>query len=183
MQQNPLLAQLEGLIDPAQTSWWPLAPGWWILAALLLITLALLGLWLLRYTQRNAYKKAALKRLQAFKAQQQHTVVNINTVLKQTAISAYGRQTVSQLTGEQWLDFLATKNPKQKMIESELDQIKATLCKNLYTQSQSQTDDNLYRFAQSWIKQHQNTNQRTIKSVNTKAKTKGPEKRQEAKYA
>ncbi|RFQ16473.1 DUF4381 family protein, partial [Pseudomonas sp. ATCC 13867] len=40
------LDQLEPLIPPAPVAWWPPAPGWWVVAAL--IPIALWGLWLTR---------------------------------------------------------------------------------------------------------------------------------------
>ena len=42
---NPL-DQLEPLITPAPVAWWPPAPGWWVVAAL--IPIALWVLWLTR---------------------------------------------------------------------------------------------------------------------------------------
>lgn len=160
MPQNPLLSQLEGLIDPAQTSWWPLAPGWWILALLLVVVLIAVTFLLVKKSRQNAYKKEALNHLNNLKSQQQDTIANINILLKKTAISAYGRQTVSRLTGEDWVHFLIARNTKDKISESDKDQLKTTFCESLYTSQKNQTNENLYRFAQNWIKHHENTKQK-----------------------
>lgn len=165
MPQNPLLSQLEGLIDPSQTSWWPLAPGWWVLAMLLLLLLVAFSVWFANYKKRNAYRKEALKRLQHLKIQQQDTIANINALLKQTALTAYGRSAVSRLTGEPWLDFLLTKNTKHTVSETELNQLKTIVCEHLYSQKHAEPDGNLYRFAQHWIKQHQNEKKSHLKEA------------------
>ncbi len=44
---NPALEQLRDIHLPQSVHWWPPAPGWWIVAALLLA----LGIWLSRYLQ------------------------------------------------------------------------------------------------------------------------------------
>lgn len=65
------LEQLQALHDivlPAAPGPWPLAPGWWLLVLLLaLLTLrAALHLW--QVWRRNAYRRLALRRLRALRA-------------------------------------------------------------------------------------------------------------------
>ena len=50
---NPL-DQLQPTIAPPPVSWWPLAPGWWLLAALLCAALAGWGWHVLRRRRRRA---------------------------------------------------------------------------------------------------------------------------------
>lgn len=46
---NPALEQLRDIHLPQAVHWWPPAPGWWIVAALVLA----LTIWLVRYLQRR----------------------------------------------------------------------------------------------------------------------------------
>ena len=56
------LAQLRDIHLPAAVSWWPLAPGWWVLLAVVLITAVVFGL--LEIRRRRALKYRALRELQ-----------------------------------------------------------------------------------------------------------------------
>ena len=60
--QDPL-AQLQPLREPELISWWPLAPGWWLLCGLLFLLLLSLTWWLLRRYRANAYRRQALRQL------------------------------------------------------------------------------------------------------------------------
>ena len=66
--QDPLAA-LHPLREPELVSWWPPAPGWWVLGALLLLGLAILTWFALRRYQRNAYRRQALARLEALQSE------------------------------------------------------------------------------------------------------------------
>jgi len=48
---------------PPEPGLWPLAPGWWLVAAVLLTLAILAALWLYRRRQRHAYRRAALREL------------------------------------------------------------------------------------------------------------------------
>ena len=59
MAQTALLNSLTPNVAPEAPSWWPLAPGYWILAGLLMFGLTLLGL----YHHRRRPLRQALRRL------------------------------------------------------------------------------------------------------------------------
>ena len=60
--QDPLAA-LHPLREPLPVGWWPPAPGWWLLAALVLVALLALAWFALRRYRANAYRRQALARL------------------------------------------------------------------------------------------------------------------------
>ncbi len=109
--QDPLAA-LQPLRTPEPLPWWPPAPGWWLLAALLLIALAWAAWrgWC-RY-RRNYYRRAARQDLQAILARHaEHrdsarTLGELNTLLKAVALHAFPRAEVAALSGERWRSFL-----------------------------------------------------------------------------
>jgi len=61
--QDPL-ANLNPLRQPELISWWPLAPGWWLLLAIVLLGLSALVYFLIRRHRDNAYRRRALQQLQ-----------------------------------------------------------------------------------------------------------------------
>jgi hypothetical protein len=101
------LARLADIVVPPPISWWPLALGWWILAAAIVAALAILALSAVRRYHRNAYRRAALVELQAIGAvTDPASAVAVSAVLKRVALVAYPRSEVASLTGSAWLAFL-----------------------------------------------------------------------------
>ncbi len=108
---NPL-DQLHDLILPVPISWWPPAPGWWILATLLLMMLifALRKGW--QWYQRGVPKRAALKQLkqhwQAYQRDQNalQLLRDLDILLKRMALSYFPREQIAPLHGSAWLEFL-----------------------------------------------------------------------------
>ena len=109
--QDPL-ANLNPLREPAAISWWPLAPGWWILMLLLLVGAAGLAWWLYRRYRRNRYRRLGLRALQHIQSDFQRSgdvtacITAVNALLKNVALQAYPRSHVAHTHGQQWLDFL-----------------------------------------------------------------------------
>ena len=70
-QMSPEIAkELEKLKDirlPAEISWWPLATGWWILLAVLLISV--IGLFIFEIRRRRSLKFRALRELEPLRKQ------------------------------------------------------------------------------------------------------------------
>jgi len=109
--QDPL-AQLHPLREPALIGWWPPAPGWWVLLALALLSLAGLAWALLRRYRAGAYRRRALRQLEAIRRDFQgggssaECVARTNALLKSVALRAYPRPEVAPASGRAWLDFL-----------------------------------------------------------------------------
>ncbi len=109
-QTNPL-DELADIHLPDGVSWWPLAPGWWILIALAVIAAAAIYYWR-RHQQRNAYRHLALQELQqAYQDLQQHASTSVylqqlSNILRRTALSAYSTQFNASIKGDEWLCWL-----------------------------------------------------------------------------
>jgi Domain of unknown function (DUF4381) len=96
------LENLHDLVIPVPVPWWPPAPGWVIVSAVLVMVL---GWWLIRaiqHWQSNSYRREALVLLGKIDGSE----AELPTLIKRVALSAYPRERVASLTGEQWLAFL-----------------------------------------------------------------------------
>lgn len=96
---------------PEPGTWWPLAPGWWLLlGVVILIGLMLwaLRLWL-RHVSRRKRALAKFKALQErhLRGESAHSLVSeLSVLIRRTAISLYPREEAAGLTGEDWLHWL-----------------------------------------------------------------------------
>jgi hypothetical protein len=111
---------LEGLADivvPAPVSWLPQTIGWAVVAALLAAA-AVVMLWRWRrHALANRYRVEALHELAALERQlashsRDAALVRIAELLKRTAIAAYSRDAVAQLSGAEWVAFIRQRGPQ-----------------------------------------------------------------------
>jgi hypothetical protein len=101
--QAASLQNLNDIVAPPPVSWWPPAPGWYLLAVLLLAALAYLGWrWWLSW-QRNRYRRAALNELRSIGEQR---LRDLPALLKRTALACWPREQVAALSGVEWHRFL-----------------------------------------------------------------------------
>lgn len=95
------------IVLPEPGSWWPPAPGWiWVAALILVLAIAWIVLAWLRWRQ-NAYRREAVAELAATDL----TADQMFEVLKRVALVSYGRSEVARLSGIDWLRFLADSCP------------------------------------------------------------------------
>jgi hypothetical protein len=124
--QDPL-ANLQPLRQGEPIGWWPLAPGWWVLLAIAIVTLAVLAYLMHRRYQRNAYRRVALARLQALHSRYnaQHNtgdyLAQLNSLLKSVALRAYPREQVAAAHGFHWRTFLNQDLPPALQFPAEFD--------------------------------------------------------------
>jgi hypothetical protein len=109
--QPDALSGLRGYHLPEPVSWWPPAPGWWLLALLALLTaLALLAVAWRRYRHRAALR-AALAELDSLgrdhgDADPAALARQLSRLLRRFALTRYPRHEVAGLSGDDWLRFL-----------------------------------------------------------------------------
>lgn len=109
MNPQSIVAQLEPLRTPQAIGWWPPAPGWWVLALLLLAALAALGRWAWRLYRRGAPLRQARARLAEIAqsaATAEERVARLAALQRQVAIRVAGRGACAGLTGAEWSAFL-----------------------------------------------------------------------------
>ncbi|HHZ83293.1 MAG TPA: DUF4381 domain-containing protein [Nitrospirales bacterium] len=97
---------------PGPISWWPPAPGWWILLALLITGTMLIVLYAWYQRKRNRMRRVSLKEIdaiqEAFHAHKNNTrlVRELSVLLRRVCVSRYPRVDVASLTGVAWMSFL-----------------------------------------------------------------------------
>lgn len=96
---------------PDPLSWWPPAPGWWLLLTLL-VAIALLGGYLLHRYRRNALQRAAQQALHRIGEDYRQSgdarvlAQQLSILLRRVSLSCYPRRQVAGLTGRAWLSLL-----------------------------------------------------------------------------
>lgn len=109
---DPEQIPLRDLHLPDAVGWWPLAPGWYaVIAVLLVAALYLLRLYL-RRRARGAARRHALKELARLTAEfEQHGNAvafssDMSELLRRTMLAYAPRSEVAGLTGDAWLAWL-----------------------------------------------------------------------------
>ena len=109
---NPEDLPLRDLHLPDMIGWWPLAPGWWFVTALVVFGFAMLLRRSYRQWRHNAPRRLALRRLAAISTEfeQGNSAVVLGKELSELtrrAMLAYApREAVAGLTGDDWLEWL-----------------------------------------------------------------------------
>jgi hypothetical protein len=109
--QSPtrLLLDLRDIQIPEAVSWWPLAPGWWLLSGLLLVLVAVIGY---RLYQRGALRRAALREFGIIRFDYQRhgdktrLALELDMLLRRVAQARLPSEGGAVLTGEAWLAYL-----------------------------------------------------------------------------
>ncbi|MGE9270280.1 MAG: DUF4381 domain-containing protein [Verrucomicrobiales bacterium] len=137
------LSELWDIVEPEGGLWWPLAPGWYVLATVVMVAAIYYAFRAFRRYQANAYRREALRLLQ-----QASSDVQICRLLKRTALVCAGRQTVASLSGKAWCDWLDKRGPREMTVAE-----REVLITGVYGGEESETM-HLRDYAQGWISSH-----------------------------
>ncbi|MEN7341723.1 MAG: DUF4381 domain-containing protein [Pseudomonadota bacterium] len=107
---NPESLPLRDIHLPTAISWWPLAPGWWLLAV---VIVSLLGWAIWRYFRIDARRRrvAQQRLVGCHREWRQHQegrrfVADVSLLLRRYAIAVDGRERVAGLAGNAWIAHL-----------------------------------------------------------------------------
>lgn len=154
MAEPQVLTKLHDIQLPAPISWWPLAPGWY-----LLLLLSLFLVVLLIYIARRSYvngraKRQALQLLEIYEQEYQRdsnsqlSSMKVSELLRRVALVYFSREQVASLQGEAWLAFL---NKTSKGID--FNRLRDELLELPYQPAKDVDLQFLFRGAKAWIKQ------------------------------
>lgn len=111
MTPTPESLPLRDIHLPDPVSWWPPAPGWWGLAAAVILLPLIVHAWI-SIRRRGRLKRDGLKRLRQLAIQYrkggdaQQLAADLSVLLRRLALTLHPRHQVAALTGEKWLAFL-----------------------------------------------------------------------------
>lgn len=160
MSMNPDPFSLDRLRDIAThppVSFWPPAPVWFFVLALVIwwTSLASIKVWL-RW-KRDAYRRQALAELRMLAS---GNIAELSSILKRVALVAYPRGKVASLSGHDWTDFLTTTCDKVDFTDFPENQIGiASFDPSVKTLDANQWN-RLTGHAERWIERHVGENQR-----------------------
>jgi len=154
------LSQLNDIQLPDPVGWWPLAFSWWVVIfSFTVILVSAIWFYMDRH-KRTAYRREAESKLKAIlndrSLDTQQQVLHINALLKQVAITVYGRQKIAALNEQAWLAFLKSTT---SFIEqpSELNPLLKQVYQPIETLDEGELNRRLITwqsYAHQWIKGH-----------------------------
>lgn len=154
MAEEQVLAQLKDIHLPKAIGWWPLAPGWYLVAVVLTVVLAIVVYLSHKRYKNGLPKKQALQLLTRYEQQYQKdgnaqlASARISELLKRVALVYYPRTQVASMHGERWLEFL-----KQNSKNIDFNAVKAMLLESPFKTSERIDLLPLIHCARLWIKQ------------------------------
>lgn len=158
MEQNLtaiLQEQLRGLHQPEAISWWPMAPGWWILLFIVISLIAWCTWLLIRHFQKNRYKKQACSELELAHIQWAKDsnasiyIQSANAILKRALIVAGANTHTVSRTGKDWEEILNIW-AKKPLLEKSV----YALSESAYQAKPDADIEELHRDISYWLRTH-----------------------------
>ena len=147
--------QLKGLHMPEAVSWWPLAPGWWVLSIVIFCLLVFVSYSFIRHRQRNLYRAQAIQELKAAhnewlnRPDNSRYVQSANAILKRSILAAGGHNQLASLSGQAFIDELNSWS-KQPLSE----QNTTTLASAGYMNQPAVNIEDLHQQLCNWLSDH-----------------------------
>lgn len=164
MDNNTLsLDHLKDLHYPEAVTQLPIAPGWWLLLIVSVVSVFIAGRMVLQSIKKNRYRRYALKQLDVIFLQyneEQHNqqlIIEINSLLKRVALIQYPHHLCASLNSDSWISFLQASVAKSVAKKAKLNQRALLPLLNVYqaqVQISAQEKIQLQKYSKLWIKKH-----------------------------
>ena len=146
-----LMERMHDIVEPDAVSLWPQTPGWTLVGGWLLAGLVFLAWRAWRKWRTNAYRREALRSLEEIRAQanrREDPALDIASLVRRTALSAYPRARVASLHGHAWAAFLAQSCGESGGPVDDFERIAQAAWRR------QQPDQALFDAARTWIRGH-----------------------------
>lgn len=155
MDPSTLLSQLRDVHSPAPISFWPLAPGWWLLIVVFIIVLSVSIYLCVRFWRTNEWKRQAkaqfIEKRKAYEASPSvETIIEINKLLKQTLSSAKQDRQFLHAHGKSWEKALLSVKKRQQSVLNEAET--KVLSQDIYSSKSCRLEGAMLDRIELWIK-------------------------------
>lgn len=144
---------MHDILVPPAVSFWPLAPGWYALALLLLTYILHLGLNLWAKYRVNSYRREAMQELLLLaKNEEIEEIERLLKLMKRVALQHFGRERVASLSDVLWWEFV------EKHSNVKIDKALRTLSQEVLYSSDVEVDkesvEKMRLLTKLWINTH-----------------------------
>ncbi len=146
------LDNLHDIMVPDAIGFFPLAPGWYILFLLLLTLLFHFGYQHYKAYKREQYRRDAKEELEALNNKNRENIIALLELAKRVGISAYGREVIVPLHGDEWWDFM-----EEHSKASVSPELRVSIKKLLYKEGVAFDEnvfDAVFLMLSQWVKTH-----------------------------
>jgi hypothetical protein len=116
---NPLLQQLHDIEEMDPIHWWPLPVGWLLVAFFSLMVIAFIVYRIAKWISfRRSWKSDFLTQLRQIEKRlpernNYELITLLSQLLRRMALQLFSRKECAALTGNDWLQWLTDRDPKQ----------------------------------------------------------------------
>ena len=154
MAEAEVLAKLQDIQLPDPIGWWPLAPGWYLLALMVLVLAGLIVYYFRRRYLHGLAKRQALHLLDSYYLEYQReknsqlSSMKVSELLRRVSLAYFPREEVASLQGEDWISFL---NSTAKGVD--FNRLRESLLELPYQPVKDYDLAPLFAATRAWIKQ------------------------------
>ncbi|MEM7563368.1 MAG: DUF4381 domain-containing protein [Pseudomonadota bacterium] len=145
--------ELRDIHLPSESLWWPLAPGWWVLAFLGLALIVMLPR-IMRWLRRKPLRRTSLQQLKQIRkdhhleADSRILLARLSELLRRTLISYQGRKGFAGSTGDEWIGQIEALSASQPFSQEQLE----LLTSGRYRADLAYDPDALLASCEKWLR-------------------------------
>jgi hypothetical protein len=156
MTDQTSLDLLNDIVLSATVGWWPLAPGWYVVAIALLMVLLVFSWRSLKKWQSNQYRRIALQELASISSSDTPELGRLPELLKRVALCVWPRTQVASLSGKDWHEFLDQSVGDRSFCAGPGNTLDRLSYDAEAGQKLSKDDSaNLLKASENWLRHHQ----------------------------